>query len=42
MKEAEVRDVMKEVDLLKRLAHPSIVKYEGMSRDEDYLNIVLE
>ena len=42
MIETEVRDVMKEVDLLKRLTHPSIVKYEGMSRDEDYLNIVLE
>ncbi|ORY28652.1 kinase-like domain-containing protein, partial [Naematelia encephala] len=42
MEEAEVRDVMREVELLKRLAHPSIVKYEGMSRDEEYLNIVLE
>lgn len=42
MKEEEVRDVMREVELLKRLSHPSIVKYEGMSRDEEYLNIVLE
>lgn len=42
MKEAEVMDVMKEVDLLRSLSHPSIVKYEGMSRDEEYLNIVLE
>lgn len=42
MKEEEVRDVMREVDLLKRLSHPNIVKYEGMSRDEEYLNIVLE
>jgi serine/threonine protein kinase len=42
MKEDEVRDVMHEVELLKRLSHPSIVKYEGMSRDEEYLNIVLE
>jgi serine/threonine protein kinase len=42
MKEDEVRDVMREVELLKRLSHPSIVKYEGMSRDDDYLNIVLE
>lgn len=33
---------MKEVDLLKRLSHPSIVKYEGMSRDADNLSIVLE
>lgn len=42
MKEAEVRDVMKEVELLKSLDHPSIVKYQGMSRDQEYLNIVLE
>jgi hypothetical protein len=42
MREDEVKDVMREVELLKRLSHPSIVKYEGMSRDEDYLNIVLE
>ena len=42
LKEHEVRDVMREVDLLKRLSHPSIVKYEGMSRDEEFLNIVLE
>ncbi|WWC66482.1 uncharacterized protein I206_100384 [Kwoniella pini CBS 10737] len=42
MREDEVTDVMKEVDLLKRLSHPSIVKYEGMSRDEEFLNIVLE
>ncbi len=42
MKEEEVRDVMEEVEMLKRLSHPSIVKYEGMSRDEEYLNIVLE
>ncbi|KAL7424557.1 Protein kinase of the Mitotic Exit Network [Cryptotrichosporon argae] len=42
MKEKEVRDVMREVELLRRLSHPSIVKYEGMSRDDEYLNIVLE
>lgn len=42
MKEDEVKDVMSEVELLKRLSHYSIVKYEGMSRDEEYLNIVLE
>lgn len=38
----EVNDVMQEVELLKKLAHPSIVRYEGMSRDDEYLNIVLE
>lgn len=42
MAENEVRDVMKEVNVLKSLRHPSIVKYEGMKRDEEYLNIVLE
>jgi len=42
MQEEEVRDVIREVELLKRLSHPSIVKYEGMSREEEYLNIVLE
>ena len=42
MKEEEVADVMREVELLKRLSHPSIVRYEGMSREEEYLNIVLE
>lgn len=42
MKEKEVCDVMREVELLKRLSHPGIVKYEGMKRDEHYLNIILE
>ncbi|KAG1767192.1 hypothetical protein EV702DRAFT_1050466 [Suillus placidus] len=42
LKEDEVAQLMKEVDLMKRLSHPSIVKYEGMARDEQYLNIVLE
>ncbi len=42
LKEAEVEQLMREVDLVKRLSHPSIVKYEGMTRDSEYLNIVLE
>jgi len=42
MKENEVSDVMREVELLQRLSHPGIVKYEGMSRDDAFLNIVLE
>jgi serine/threonine protein kinase len=42
LKEAEVSDVMREVELLQRLSHPGIVKYEGMSRDDAFLNIVLE
>lgn len=40
--ETEVTQLMQEVELLKRLDHPSIVKYEGMSRDADTLSIVLE
>ncbi|KAF7308778.1 Cell division control protein [Mycena kentingensis (nom. inval.)] len=42
LKEEEVTQLMREVDLVKRLSHPSIVKYEGMARDEDTLSIVLE
>ncbi|RXK42452.1 STE/STE11/CDC15 protein kinase [Tremella mesenterica] len=42
MEDHEIDDVMREVELLKRLDHPSIVKYEGMSRDPDYLSIILE
>lgn len=40
--ESEVTQLMKEVDLLKSLTHPGIVKYEGMARDSDTLSIVLE
>lgn len=42
IKTEEIDDVMHEVDLMKKLSHPSIVRYEGMSRDDEYLNIVLE
>ena len=42
LKEEEIAQLMKEVDLVKSLSHPSIVKYEGMARDDDTLNIVLE
>ena len=42
LKEVEVTTLMREVDLVKSLSHPSIVKYEGMARDENTLNIVLE
>lgn len=42
LKEEEVTQLMREVDLVKRLSHPSIVKYEGMARDKDTLSIVLE
>ncbi|KIY51836.1 kinase-like protein, partial [Fistulina hepatica ATCC 64428] len=42
LKEDEITTLMREVDLVKRLSHPSIVKYEGMARDADTLSIVLE
>ena len=42
LKEEEISQLMKEVDLVKSLSHPSIVKYEGMARDENTLSIVLE
>ncbi|RPD76435.1 Pkinase-domain-containing protein [Lentinus tigrinus ALCF2SS1-7] len=42
LKEEEIAQLMKEVDLVKSLSHPSIVKYEGMARDDDTLSIVLE
>ena len=42
LKEEEVMTLMREVDLVKSLSHPSIVKYEGLARDDDTLNIVLE
>ena len=42
LKEEEIAQLMREVDLVKRLSHPSIVKYEGMARDENTLSIILE
>ncbi|KAH6890810.1 protein kinase [Coprinopsis sp. MPI-PUGE-AT-0042] len=42
LKEEEVSQLMREVDLVKSLSHPSIVKYEGMARDDAMLSIVLE
>ncbi|KAF8892268.1 hypothetical protein BD779DRAFT_1670592 [Infundibulicybe gibba] len=42
LKEDEVTTLMREVDLVKSLSHPSIVKYEGMARDADTLSIILE
>ncbi|CEH17056.1 related to ser thr protein kinase [Ceraceosorus bombacis] len=40
--EDEVMQLMNEVDLLKSLAHPSVVKYEGLVRGDDVLSIILE
>ncbi|KAF9205755.1 hypothetical protein BGZ49_003556 [Haplosporangium sp. Z 27] len=42
LKEEEREMLMQEVDLLKSLAHPSIVKYEGFIKTDSYLNIILE
>ena len=42
LKEEEIAQLMNEVDLVRSLSHPSIVKYEGMARDDNTLSIVLE
>lgn len=42
LKEAEVTELMREVNIYKRLSHPGIVRYEGMTRDDETLSIVLE
>lgn len=35
-------DIMSEIDLLKNLNHPNIVKYKGFVRDKESLHIILE
>lgn len=40
--EQEITQLQREVDLLKSLSHPSVVKYEGLVRTEHYANIILE
>jgi len=40
--EAEIEQLSNEVSLLQRLNHPAIVRYQGLLRSENYLNIVLE
>ena len=42
LSEDEIKQLMREVDVVKSLSHPSIIKYEGMMKDHDTLNIVLE
>ncbi|WRT67650.1 uncharacterized protein IL334_004622 [Kwoniella shivajii] len=37
-----LNDIMSEIDLLKNLNHPNIVKYKGFARDKENLFIVLE
>ncbi|KAL0367570.1 UNVERIFIED_CONTAM: Mitogen-activated protein kinase kinase kinase NPK1 [Sesamum radiatum] len=37
-----IRELEKEVNLLKNLSHPNIVRYLGTAREDDSLNILLE
>lgn len=39
---AELGEIMSEIDLLKNLHHPNIVKYKGSEKTRDYLYIILE
>ena len=40
--EEEVATLTREVDLIKSLSHPSIIKYEGVTKDGNKLSIVME
>ncbi|WWC70634.1 uncharacterized protein I206_104585 [Kwoniella pini CBS 10737] len=40
--QSSLPDIMSEIDLLKNLNHPNIVKYKGFARDKENLFIVLE
>jgi len=44
LKTEEITQLVYEVDLVKKLSHPNIIKYEGMVRDSlrDTLSMVLE
>ncbi|ORX81745.1 Pkinase-domain-containing protein [Anaeromyces robustus] len=39
---SELDVIMTEIDLLKKLKHPNIVKYYGFIKTKDFLNIILE
>ncbi|KAF8333555.1 uncharacterized protein EI90DRAFT_3145216 [Cantharellus anzutake] len=39
---AELGEIMSEIDLLKNLNHPNIVKYKGFVKTREYLYIILE
>jgi serine/threonine protein kinase len=39
---ADLDTIMLEIDLLKNLNHPNIVKYHGFVKTQDTLNIILE
>ncbi|KDQ62037.1 hypothetical protein JAAARDRAFT_189411 [Jaapia argillacea MUCL 33604] len=38
----ELGEIMSEIDLLKNLDHPNIVKYKGFKKEKEYLYIILE
>ncbi|KAG8761646.1 hypothetical protein FRC14_000030 [Serendipita sp. 396] len=38
----DLGEIMAEIDLLKNLNHPNIVKYKGFVKTNEYLNIILE
>lgn len=38
----DLDQIMREVELMKRLKHPSIVRYLGMAKDDSFLDIILE
>ncbi|KAF7308495.1 hypothetical protein HMN09_00698500 [Mycena chlorophos] len=42
LEKEEVNQLAREVDLVMKLSHPCILKYEGMARDNDALSIVQE
>lgn len=39
---SDLGEIMAEIDLLKNLNHPNIVKYKGFVKTPEYLNIILE
>ncbi|PWY97167.1 hypothetical protein BCV70DRAFT_71012 [Testicularia cyperi] len=39
---SELGEIMSEIDLLKNLKHPNIVKYKGSEKTRDFLYIILE
>ena len=41
-KEEDIVQLMQEVDLLRRLSHPNLIKYKSTARDKNTLSIVLE
>ncbi|KAJ7648106.1 kinase-like domain-containing protein, partial [Roridomyces roridus] len=42
LQEEQVTNLLREVDFVKKLSHPNIIKYESIVRDTDSLSIVME